>query len=166
MKDKRSKETKIVILGSYNSGKTTTLEHICPKMTKIEYNGTTIAMDYGNITVDGRKVHIFTTPGQERFKFMREILSQGLDGAIVVIDSSKGLISTDKNIISRLNANHIPYVIFANKQDLSQGVINFQGISNVPVIPTTARDGEGVQKGLNVLLNLIEKESINNPSEY
>ena len=39
MKDK-SKETKIVILGSYNSGKTTTLENICEKKLKIEYNGT------------------------------------------------------------------------------------------------------------------------------
>lgn len=155
MKHKRNKETKIVILGSYNSGKTTTLEILCPNMTKIEYNGTTIALDYGNILVAGRKIHIFTAPGQERFKFMREILSQGLDGAIVVVDSSQGLTPTDTNIISRLNANQIPYVIFANKQDISQGVIDFQGISNVPVIPTTAKNGQGVGKGLGLLLNLI-----------
>jgi len=63
MKNK-NKETKIVILGSYNSGKTTTLENICEKMTKVEYNGTTISLDYGNIVVDGKKVHIFTTPAR------------------------------------------------------------------------------------------------------
>ena len=66
----RKKETKIVILGSYNSGKTTTLENLCDKKTKIEYNGTTIALDYGNIKIDGEKVHIFGSPGQERFEFM------------------------------------------------------------------------------------------------
>lgn len=154
MKD-RSKETKIVIMGSYNSGKTTTLENICEKMIKVEYNGTTISLDYGNIMVDGKKVHIFTTPGQERFKFMREILSQGLDGAIVVIDSSRGLTSTDRNIINRLNDKEIPFVIFANKQDIRSEELDFNGI-DVPIIPTVARDGEGVKDGLNLLLNLMD----------
>lgn len=150
----RSKETKIVIMGSYNSGKTTTLENICEKMTKVEYNGITISLDYGNIVVNGKKVHIFTTPGQERFKFMREILSQGLDGAIVVIDSSRGLTSTDQNIIKRLNANQIPYVVFANKQDMISDELDFDGI-DAPIIPTIAREGEGVDDGLNLLLTLI-----------
>lgn len=151
----RNKETKIVILGSYNSGKTTTLENICEDVTKVEYNGITISLDYGNIMVDGKKVHIFTTPGQERFKFMREILSQGLDGAIVVIDSSKGLTSTDKNIINRLNANGVPYVIFANKQDISAGKVDFDGVTDIPIIPTIAREGEGVRNGLDLLLDLM-----------
>lgn len=152
----RSKETKIVIMGSYNSGKTTTLENICEKMTKVEYNGTTISLDYGNIMINGKKVHLFSTPGQERFKFMREILSHGLDGAIVVIDSSKGLTSTDKNIINRLNDNNIPYVIFANKQDIGCEELDFDGITNLPIIPTIARDGEGVKDGLNLLLEIMD----------
>jgi uncharacterized protein len=152
----RKKETKIVILGSYNSGKTTTLENICEKMTRVEYNGTTISLDYGNIEVNGKKVHIFTTPGQERFKFMREILSQGLDGAIVVIDSSQGLTSTDKNIINRLNSNNVPYVIFANKQDIGTEDVDYEGITDVPIIPTVARDGKGVWNGLNLLLDLLD----------
>jgi small GTP-binding protein len=151
-----NKDTKIVILGSHNTGKTTTLENICEKMTKVEYNGTTISLDYGNTTINGKKVHIFTTPGQERFKFMREILSQGLDGAIVVIDSSRGLTSTDKNIINRLNLNHIPFVIFANKQDICSDELDFDGIKDTPIIPTIAREGEGVVNGLNVLITLME----------
>jgi uncharacterized protein len=153
---RRNKETKIVILGSYNSGKTTTLENLCNTMTKIEYNGTTIALDYGNIMVEGRKLHIFSTPGQERFKFMREILSHGLKGAIVVIDSSKGLTSTDKNIINRLKTNNIPYVIFANKQDINPGELDQYGISNVPIIPTIASEGKGIEDGLKILLELMD----------
>lgn len=154
---RRSKETKIVILGSYHTGKTTTLENICEKKTKIEYNGTTIALDYGNTTIDGRKVHIFASPGQERFKFMREILSQGLDGAIVVIDITKGLSSTDQNIISRLNSAKIPYVVFANKQDIKPGELEHEGIIDAPIIPTVAREGKGIKDGLKVLIDLIGK---------
>ncbi|HOI71162.1 MAG TPA: GTP-binding protein [Methanobacterium sp.] len=150
----KNKETKVVIMGSYNSGKTTTLENLCEKMTKVEYNGTTISLDYGNILVGGKKVHIFTTPGQERFKFMREILSQGLDGAIVVIDSSRGLTATDENIIKRLNDNQIPYVVFANKQDMILEELDLDGI-DAPIIPTIAMKGEGVEDGFNLLLTLI-----------
>ena len=112
----RKKEIKIVVLGSYNSGKTTTLENICQKKAKIEYNGTTIALDYGNTIIEGEKIHIFGSPGQERFEFMREILSQGLDGAIVVIDSSKGISNVDETILTKLNIKDVPYVLFANKQ--------------------------------------------------
>lgn len=85
---------------------------------------------------------------------MREILTQGLDGAIVVIDSSRGLTSTDQNIIKRLNTNQIPYVVFANKQDIVSDDLDFNGI-NAPIIPTIAREGEGVGDGLNLLLTLI-----------
>ena len=51
----KNKELKIVVLGSYNSGKTTTLENICQKKAKIEYKGTTIALDYGNTEIKVKK---------------------------------------------------------------------------------------------------------------
>lgn len=159
---KRKKGTKIVILGSADSGKTTTIENILDrkdeKVTKIEHAGTTVALDYGNTVVDGERLHIFATPGQERFQFMREILSNGLDGAIVVIDNSKGLTNTDKQIMDNLNSNGVPYVIFCNKQDIVPGKIESPHIKeNIPIVPTTAKTGEGVHDGLETLLNLMEK---------
>ena len=152
----RKKETKIVILGSYNSGKTTTLENLCDKKTNIEYNGTTIALDYGNIKIDGEKVHIFGSPGQERFEFMREILSKGLDGAILVIDSQKGVTSIDEVILNNLNKMDVPYVVFANKQDLNPET-QFEGLdSAVQVVPTIATQCKGVKDGLNILYGMIK----------
>ena len=151
------KELKIVVLGSYNSGKTTTLENICQKKTKIEYKGTTIALDYGNIVINGEKIHIFGSPGQERFEFMREILSQGLDGAIVVIDSSKGISTVDEAIINKLNSQDIPYVLFANKQDISTSAIEHHLIKpDTPIIPTVATSGHGVSEGLLKLLEMVK----------
>jgi len=158
----RKKGTKIVILGSADSGKTTTIENILDrkneKVTKIEHKGTTVALDYGNIVVNSERLHIFATPGQERFHFMREILSNGLDGAIVVIDNSKGLINTDRQIMDNLNSNDVPYVIFCNKQDIVPGKIESPHIKeNIPIMPTTAKTGEGIHEGLETLLDLMEK---------
>jgi len=156
----RKKETKIVVLGSYNSGKTTTLENICQKKAKIEYNGTTISLDYGNTIIEGEKVHIFGSPGQERFEFMREILSQGLDGAIVVIDSSKGISNVDETILTKLNIKDVPYVLFANKQDIKPNIIEHHIIKpETPIIPTIATSGKGIGEGLLTLLHMIKNKS-------
>lgn len=156
----QKKDTKIVIFGSYNSGKTTTLENICEKKAKVEYKGTTVALDYGNTVIKGEKVHIFGTPGQERFEFMREILSNGLNGAILVIDNSKGITSAEEVILENLVNRNIPYVVFANKQDLNPGFPEFEGINKeVPVIPTVALKGKGINEGLNMLLDMINNEA-------
>lgn len=157
----RKKETKIVILGSADSGKTTTLETLLnrrnEKVTKIECKGTTVSLDYGNTIINGEKIHIFGSPGQERFQFMREILSNGLSGAIVVIDNSIGITDTDIQIMNNLNANSVPYVVFANKQDIAPGNLESEYIeSNILVIPTIANEGEGIQEGLEILLELLE----------
>ena len=154
----REKETKILILGSYNSGKTTTLENICHNKAKVEYNGTTISLDYGNTQIDGKKVHLFASPGQERFRFMREVLSRGMDGAIVVVDNSQGVTSLDLEIIQTLHQGKVPYVVFANKQDLNSAELDLNGFQ-AQVIPTTAHQGKGVWEGLNLLLNMVQQGS-------
>ncbi len=153
----KKKELKIVVLGSYNSGKTTTLENICQKKTKIEYKGTTIALDYGNTMIKEEKIHIFGSPGQERFEFMREILAHKIDGAIVVIDSSKGLVESDEKIIEKLNLKDVPYVLFANKQDLNSCEIEHPQLRpDTPIIPTVAINGQGVEEGFLALVELIK----------
>lgn len=151
---KLSNETKIVVLGAYNSGKTTTLEQICYNRAKVEYNGTTTALDYGSTMINGEKVHFFGTPGQERFRFMRRILSEGLDGAILVVDNSKGITSTDQEILGRLNEFKVPYVVFSNKQDLNSDDLEID--SDAPIIPTIAQEGDGILDGVGTLLEIIK----------
>ena len=157
-----SKGIKIVILGSADAGKTTIIENILKskdeKITKIESEGTTVAFDYGNAMINGEKLHIFATPGQERFQFMREIISNGLDGAILVLDNSKGITESDMIMMEKLNFDNVPYVIFCNKQDIKEGVIKSSHIKeNIKVIPTTANMGEGINEGLETLLLLIKQ---------
>ncbi|MFD7446378.1 ATP/GTP-binding protein [Streptomyces sp. NPDC059909] len=51
---------------------------------------TTVAMDFGRITLDDRHVlYLFGTPGQERFWFMWDELSEGALGAVVLADTRR-----------------------------------------------------------------------------
>ena len=54
-------------------------------MTKERKASTTVALDYGVMNLPGgEKIHLYGTPGQERFDFMWEILSEGMLGFIGV----------------------------------------------------------------------------------
>ncbi|MEO6690214.1 MAG: ATP/GTP-binding protein [Dokdonella sp.] len=94
-------EFKIVFTGPMGAGKTTAIATIsddAPVSTDVLNNdhatfdkeSTTAGLDYGRIVVDGdMAVRLYGTPGQNRFKFMWEILSQGAAGIIVLIDASQ-----------------------------------------------------------------------------
>ena len=81
---------KIVVTGPFSAGKTefiqtvseidvvSTERKITSEAEKIK-ESTTVAMDFGRITVDESLVlYLFGTPGQKRFDFMWEILSEAL----------------------------------------------------------------------------------------
>ena len=92
---------KIVVTGPFNSGKTefirsvseidvvSTERKISSEVERVK-ESTTVAMDFGRITVDDDLVlYLFGTPGQKRFDFMWEILSEGMLGFIVMVDSTR-----------------------------------------------------------------------------
>jgi signal recognition particle receptor subunit beta len=59
-------------------------------MTKNRKPQTTVAMDYGRIHIgDKEKIHLYGTPGQERFSFMWDILTNGALGLILLLDNSR-----------------------------------------------------------------------------
>ncbi|MDK2790307.1 MAG: uncharacterized protein PWP15_814 [Methanothermococcus sp.] len=120
IKDREKEEIKIVVMGSQDVGKTTLMENLLDNVSKVEHNGTTVAIDYGKTILNGKKVHFFGTPGQEKFEFMREIALTGADFVIVVLDGSVGLRNVDKKIIDVLNTKKIPYIVFINKMDLCE----------------------------------------------
>lgn len=95
------KNHKIIITGPVGSGKTTaihTISDIAPvstnevasDMTTGRKPVTTVAMDYGVFWMsDKDKVHIYGTPGQERFEFMWDILIQGGGGLVLLLDNTR-----------------------------------------------------------------------------
>jgi hypothetical protein len=118
-------------------------------------------MDFGRITVDEELVlYLFGTPGQKRFDFMWEILSEGMLGFIVMVDSSRP--ETFREARSILETFRLyaptPYVVAANKQDLSDAWevddirIALRLSDKVKLLPCRAIQRESVK---NVLLELL-----------
>lgn len=51
---------------------------------------TTVAMDYGVLRLgEGERVHLYGTPGQERFDFMWEILAEGAIGLVLLVTNRR-----------------------------------------------------------------------------
>ena len=125
-------QVKMVVTGPFSSGKTEFISSISEiDVVKTERtisseaerevkSQTTVAMDFGRITVDDDLVlYLFGTPGQRRFDFMWEILAEGMLGFIVMVDSSKPETFREaKSILETFRAYApTPYVVAANKQD-------------------------------------------------
>ena len=92
---------KIVFSGPVGAGKTTAIaavSDIPPVVTDVRASdetadfkdATTVAMDYGVLNLDsGERVHLYGTPGQERFDFMWEILSEGALGLVLLVSNRR-----------------------------------------------------------------------------
>lgn len=92
---------KIIFTGPVGAGKTTaigslsdipviTTDEQASDMTQNRKETTTVAMDYGLMKLDGgERIHLYGTPGQERFDFMWEILTQGGIGLILLLDNTR-----------------------------------------------------------------------------
>ncbi len=121
-------EIKILISGPVSAGKTTAVGSVCNDRivsTEASYtegvfedkDTTTVAMDYGLCQcIPGRKIHLYGTPGQQRFDFMWDILGKGMDGIIILINNDlpepQRILGDFLNIFSAL-----PTVIGVTKMD-------------------------------------------------
>jgi signal recognition particle receptor subunit beta len=92
---------KIIFAGPVGAGKSTAVSVLsdtpvistdqqASDMTRSKKAATTVAMDYGIMKLgDSERVHLYGTPGQERFDFMWEILQKGALGLVLLIDNSR-----------------------------------------------------------------------------
>jgi small GTP-binding protein len=170
---------KMVITGPFSSGKTefirsiseidvvTTERGISSEAERAVKESTTVAMDFGRITVDDDLVlYLFGTPGQRRFDFMWEILAEGMLGFVVMVDSTKPETFREaKSILETFRAYApTPYVVAANKQDMKDAWntddlrIALRIEEGVKLLPCVASDKESVKTVLLELLYSILEE--------
>lgn len=100
MSDLEPKSYKIIFTGPVAAGKSTAIisisdippvstEELASDETREVKQNTTVAMDYGMLKLpDGDAVHLYGTPGQDRFNYMWEILTEGGLGLVLLINNA------------------------------------------------------------------------------
>jgi uncharacterized protein len=166
------KAVKMVVTGPFAAGKTAFIQSISEidvvstersisDGTQVIKDETTVAMDFGRITVDQDLVlYLFGTPGQKRFDFMWEILSEGMLGFIVLVDSTRPETFRQARQILDVFREYsdTPFVVAANKQDVQDAWppedLRFALKLNAEdkVLPCVATDMKTVK---NILLELL-----------
>lgn len=166
---------KVVITGPFNAGKTTfikTISEITVLSTERQVSDTssetgdetTVAMDFGRITVtDDVVLYLFGTPGQERFSFMWETLSEGMLGFVVLTDAENAATFDDAKEILRFfqTLSDVPYVVAVNRADredeeLMSTIRRDLGLpDSIRLVPCDALDRESVKHVLLTLLYTI-----------
>jgi len=168
---------KVVVSGPFNAGKTTFIKAVSEisvlsterQVSESSGEGggeTTVAMDFGRITItDDIVLYLFGTPGQERFSFMWETLSEGMLGFVLLVDAtSPQSVEDARSMIEFFKGMaEVPFVVAANKVDAEDAeavdlVRTDLGLdTSVPLLPVDARDRESVKAVLIGLLNEILK---------
>ncbi len=167
---------KILIAGGFGAGKTTmvsSVSEIRPLQTEEVLTGvegaddtsgveekrtTTVTMDFGRITItEDLQLYLFGTPGQDRFWFLWDELSQGALGAVVLADTRR--LADCFPSIDYFEQRGTPFVVAVNCFDSdrrfgAQAVARALDLdADVPVVEFDAREPLAAR---NVLIELVE----------
>ena len=178
-----SRDLKVVFTGVMGAGKTTAIRAIsegATLSTDVPMTGderllmpgktmTTVGLDYGECAMDGQwTLKLFGTPGQDRFRFMWDILGAGAFGLIVLVDNSRPDPIGDVEFYLEAFEHHIPArrtVVGVGRTDThaAPGIDEYcrrlaeKGL-HPPVLEVDVRRDADVRLLLSVLVSMAEVE--------
>ena len=167
---------KILIAGGFGAGKTTmvgSVSEIRPLQTEevltcaagyddtagVEAKRTTtVTMDFGRITItDDLQLYLFGTPGQDRFWFLWDELSQGALGAVVLADTRR--LAECFPSIDYFEQRGTPFVVAVNCFDperrFGEDAVA-RALDLDPDVPVVLFDARETLAARNVLIELVE----------
>lgn len=173
------KSCKIIILGDSSVGKTTLIHNFINEEYRADFKAT-LGMDLstGFVTVDDQQVQIdiWDTAGTERFLSIGQQFYRGTDACILVADLTNHetlvhLRMWRDGIVDAIEMGDplmFPFVIFANKADLSENrkvsseeLREFGKMYNCPVFEVSAKTGENVEEGfITVVRRFLEQSRV------
>jgi len=166
---------KILIAGGFGAGKTTmvgSVSEIRPLQTEEVLTGvegaddvngvegkttTTVTMDFGRITItEDLQLYLFGTPGQDRFWFLWDELSQGALGAVVLADTRR--LADCFPSIDYFEQRGTPFVVAVNCFDEQRFAADAVGraLDLDPGVPVVLFDAREPLAARNVLIELVE----------
>ncbi|MFX1467752.1 MAG: GTP-binding protein [Promethearchaeota archaeon] len=161
---------KILVSGPLQCGKSSYIRALDPNALNVEAKGKdekyyTVAMDLGNVKLNGFDCYLFGTPGLLRFSVMRNICTSGSDGIIFMFDAAAPEKDDSAivilNSIRKLLPTNIPIVFLANKQDIEGArppeVIRSQNYlpEGSKIFPTSTKTGLNITESITYLVNHV-----------
>ncbi len=160
-----SKPLKLVIAGPVGAGKTTFIQALSETEVvdtdelaseDIGKARTTVALDFGTLELDGVPIHLFGTPGQDRFDFMWEILCEGALGLILLVAGDRPTdFSHARRILEFITTRiNVPFLVGVTRQDLPR-VWDPEDVADYFEIPSDQVIGLNATSSTSSVLSLI-----------
>ncbi|HEC19370.1 MAG TPA: GTP-binding protein [Gammaproteobacteria bacterium] len=178
---------KIIFTGPVGAGKTTaigaisdidpvTTEEVATDETKEKKELTTVAMDYGRIRLDnGEILHLYGTPGQQRFDFMWELLTEGSIGIVIMLDDTNPAPLDDVREFVEAFQGYIDQhavVVGITRMELAKGpkIAEYRAVLaqcglNVPVFEIDARQAKDVMLLVQALMYSLDPGLVGDTGE-